>query len=76
MKTTTVGEVQKNFARVLKEIRVGEEIVVTKRGKPVAKITGMGPQGGIDWPDFFDEAIELKGKPVSEIVIEERDDRF
>ena len=76
MKTTTVGEVQKNFARVLKEIRVGEEVIVTKRGKPVAKITGMGPHRKIDWPDFFDEAIELKGKPLSEIVVEEREDRF
>ena len=76
MKTSTVGEIQKNFARVLKEIRVGEEIIVTKRGKPVAKITAMGPQRNIDWPDFFDEAIELKGKPVSEIVVEAREDRF
>jgi len=76
MKTSTVGEIQKNFARVLKEIRVGEEIIVTKRGKPVAKITAMGPHRNIDWPDFFDEAIELKGKPVSEIVVEAREDRF
>lgn len=76
MKTSTVGEIQKNFAQVLKEIGVGEEIIVTKRGKPVAKITAMGPQRNIDWPDFFDEAIELKGKPISEIVVEAREDRF
>jgi len=76
MKTASVGEIQKNFAQVLKEIKAGEEIIVTKRGKPVAKIIAMGPKRGIDWPDFFDEAIEIKGKPVSEIVIEEREDRF
>jgi len=30
----------------------------------------------IEWPDFFSEAISLEGKPVSEIVIEGREDRF
>ena len=33
MKTTTVGEVQKNFSRILRNIWAGEKIVVTKRGK-------------------------------------------
>jgi len=75
MKTATVGEIQKNFAQVLKEIKAGEEIIVTKRGEPVAKITAVGPQRNIDWPDFFEEAIEIKGKPVSEIVFEGREDR-
>jgi prevent-host-death family protein len=76
MKTATVGEIQKNFARVLKEIRAGEVIVVTRRGAPVAKITALGPKSEIEWPDFFEEAIEIKGKPVSEILIDEREDRF
>jgi len=76
MKTATVGEIQKNFAAVLKEIEAGEEVVVTKRGEPVARITTLGPKKNIAWPDFFENAIEIKGKPLSEIVIEEREDRF
>jgi prevent-host-death family protein len=76
MITATVGEIQKNFAEVLKKIRAGEEIIVTRRGEPVARITAPGPRRNIDWPDFFEEAIEIKGKPVSEIMIEEREDRF
>lgn len=76
MKTTTVGKIQKNFAAVLKEIRAGEEIIVTKRGEPVARIIAMGPKKHIDWPDFYANAIEIKGKSVSEIVSEEREDRF
>ena len=76
MKTATVGEIQRNFARVLKEINAGEEITVTRRGKPVARITALGPKAEIDWPDFYNETIELKGKPVSDIVIEGREDRF
>ncbi len=44
MKTATVGEIQKNFARVLREIKAGEEIIVTNRGEPVARITAIGPK--------------------------------
>jgi prevent-host-death family protein len=76
MKTATVGEVQKNFGRLIREINAGEEITITKRGKPIAKLTALGPKNDVDWPDFYNEAIELKGKPVSEIVIEDREDRF
>lgn len=76
MKTATVGEIQKSFVKVLKNIKAGEEIIVTKSGEPVAKITALGPKKNIDWPDFFEDAIEIKGKPVSEIVVEEREDRF
>jgi len=76
MKTATVGEIQKNFSRILKEIKAGEEIAVTRRGKPVAKITALGPTKEIDWPDFYNETIEYKGKAVGKIVIEGREDRF
>jgi len=75
MKTATVGEIQKNFSRILNQIKAGEEIAVTRRGKPVAKISAIGPKEKIDWPDFYGEAIELKGKLIGEIVIEGREDR-
>jgi prevent-host-death family protein len=76
METATVGEVQKNFAEVLRKIASGESIIVTKRGRPVAKITALGARKDIDWPDFYQESIELDGKPLSDIVIDSREDRF
>ena len=76
MKIATVGEVQKNFARVLNSIRNGEEITIIKRGKPVAKLVSLGPKDEIDWPDFLAAAMERKGKPLSDIIIEGRDDRL
>ena len=76
MKTASVGEIQKNFARVLSSINNGQEIIITKRGKPVARIVSLSPKSEIEWPDFYNEAIDLKGKPISEIVIEGREDRF
>lgn len=76
MKTATVGEVQKHLAQILKEIKAGQEIVVTKRGKPVAKLIPVGPAETIDWPDFYQEALEVAGKPLSEIIMEEREERL
>ncbi len=76
MQTASVGEVQKNFSKILKEIKAGEEVIITRRGKPVARLTAMGPKTEIDWPDFYSEAIAVRGKPMSEILLEERADRF
>ena len=41
VKTASVGEIQKNFARVLSGINDGKEIIITKRGKPVARIVPL-----------------------------------
>lgn len=76
MKTATVGEIQKNFGKILREVNLGEEIMITKRGKPVAKLMVLGPKSDIIWPDFYEEAIESKGKPASQLVIESRGERL
>jgi prevent-host-death family protein len=76
MENATVGEIQKNFAGVLKRLKAGEEVTVVKRGKPVAKITALGPKKGIDWPDFYKEALDLKGQALADVVIKGREERF
>jgi prevent-host-death family protein len=76
MKTATVGEIQKNFGKILNEINSGEEITIIRRGKPVAKLTILGPKSDIDWPDFYNEAIASKGKSTSRLVTESREERF
>ena len=76
MKTASVGEIQKNFAKVLRDLESGEEIIVTKRGKAIARIESLGPKSEIEWPDFHGEAIKLEGKPLSTLVIESREDRL
>jgi len=75
MKTASVGEIQKNFASVLRSINAGEEVTVTKRGKPVATIRSLQPKSRIDWPDLYEQTIKLKGKLLSDIVIDDRADR-
>ncbi len=66
MKIASVAEIQKNFGKVLSDLVSGEEIIITKRDNPIARIESLGPKSEIEWPDFFGEAIELEGKPLSE----------
>lgn len=48
MKTATVGEIQKNFGKILREIHLGEEVTIIRRRKPVAKLTALGPKENIE----------------------------
>ena len=75
MKTATVGEIQKNFSKVINAIGTGEEITVTRRGKAVARITAIGPQKCTDWPDFTKEAVKTGGEPLSQVILNDRQER-
>jgi len=76
MKMASVEEIQKNFSQVLQRIKAGEEVIVTKHGKVVGKFIAAGPQNRINWPDFMKDAVIVKGKPISNIIIEDRDERL
>ncbi len=41
MKTVTVAETKAHLSEILNQIKDGEEVTITRRGKPVAKITGI-----------------------------------
>jgi len=86
-----IKEVKNNLSRLLAQVKAGEEILITKRGRPVARIvkenqgdksvrTALEPlvqRGLITLPSrsiLKDRisAVETLGKPVSEMVIEDR----
>lgn len=76
MRTVSVGDVQKNFAKILDSIQSGERVVITRRGRPVARLTALGPQGDVRWPDFLAEAVDLPAPPLSEILSRQREERL
>ncbi len=39
MKTTTVSKLKASLSKYLRSVKAGEEILVTERGRPVAKLT-------------------------------------
>jgi len=86
-----IKEVKNNLSQLLARVKAGEEILITKRGKPIARIVkenqgynsilaALEPlvQGGlVTLPsrsilkDHI-SVVEASGKPVSEMVIENR----
>ncbi len=81
MPTATVRDLRNNFARVSLWIANGEEVLVTKDGKPFARLSPVrGPKPASRWPDFAARLRRgfprgAKGKPLSRIVAESRGDR-
>jgi antitoxin (DNA-binding transcriptional repressor) of toxin-antitoxin stability system len=43
---------------IRRKIKPGQEIIVTKRGKPLAKITALGAKRDIRWPNFLKNALK------------------
>ena len=42
MKTATVSKLKASLSEYLREVKAGEEILVTERGRPIAKLVPMG----------------------------------
>ncbi|MFQ5817599.1 MAG: type II toxin-antitoxin system Phd/YefM family antitoxin [Terriglobia bacterium] len=91
MKRVGSREFKNRQGYYLKRVRKGETIVVTDRGKPIARVTPVNDwesltleekltelerQGHIrrgrggPWPRF--KPLPLRGKPLSEMIIEDR----
>jgi prevent-host-death family protein len=93
MKTVGSRELKNRLGRYLKLVGKGETLIVTDRGKPVARIIPTDSNGGegrsVDEvlkqmeaeghmrlgtrPFKRFKPIRLKGKPLSKIILEDRD---
>lgn len=56
MHTVNIHEAKTHLSRLLEEVNNGQEIVIAKAGKPMARLTGFGAVKPIRKPGF------LKGK--------------
>lgn len=56
MHTVNIHEAKTHLSRLLEEVNNGQEIVIAKAGKPMARLTGLGAVKPIRKPGF------LKGK--------------
>jgi antitoxin (DNA-binding transcriptional repressor) of toxin-antitoxin stability system len=86
-----VKEIKNSLSRYLARVKEGEDVIITERGKPVARIimenrekksirtallpliesgTVVLPSSGLNKKHFAPK--EIPGKPVSEMVIEDR----
>jgi antitoxin (DNA-binding transcriptional repressor) of toxin-antitoxin stability system len=66
MKTVTAREANQFFSKVLAEAEAGEEIVITRRGRPVATLRAHDPaRDDPEWRAKVDRIVDLmKNAPL------------
>ena len=74
MITAGVKEARQHFTEYLSRVEKGEEVIITKREEPVAKISAIQKKakGMLLSHKELRDSIMVKGKPLSEIVLESR----
>ncbi len=91
MSIVGIRQMKAQLSRFLKKVKRGESIIITEHGKQIAQIIPMATnperdrllelarKGVIKWsgkkPVFPMPTIKLKGKPLSQMIIEDREDR-
>lgn len=75
MRTAGVREARQDLTSLLDEVRKGREVVITERGRPVARLVPIKSKTG--FPDLTN--VRLQGRAfrpkLSQAVLDEREDR-
>ena len=74
MRTAGVREARQDLTSLLEDVRKGREVVITERGRPVARLVPIKSRTG--FPDL--ERVRLQSRAVraklSQAVLEDRED--
>lgn len=78
MRTAGIREVRQNITALLEQVKKGREITITDRGKIVARLVPPAPPLGKPFPDLsaFRKKMPIIDPPVSQAIIEERDEGY
>jgi prevent-host-death family protein len=55
MKTATVADLRNHFKRVSRWVQEGDQVSITRRGRPVAVLSPIAPESRlpvVEWPPF------------------------
>ena len=76
MRTAGVREARQNLTELLDDVKKGREIVITDRGRPVARLAPLEPRR--PFPDLSRVRRAFRGPDpaLSQAVLEEREDRL
>ncbi|MGH9364873.1 MAG: type II toxin-antitoxin system Phd/YefM family antitoxin [Thermoanaerobaculia bacterium] len=78
MKKAGIREARQNLTALLEDVRKGREVLITDRGRAVARLTPPGSSASRPFPDLsaFRRTMPRLNPPLSATVIRGRDDRF
>ena len=77
MKTVQLSEARRGLSDLVRAAERGESVTITRRGKEVARLVPPEKEVRKPLPDLteFRKSIEIKGKPLSQTVIDMRDEK-
>ncbi|MBN8474221.1 type II toxin-antitoxin system prevent-host-death family antitoxin [Sulfuritalea sp.] len=79
MNTCTVAEAKAHLSELLARVEGGEELVITRRGHPVAQLTPIRPaKQPPDWQAIraFRESMPAQETSATDLVRDMRDARY
>jgi prevent-host-death family protein len=75
MRTAGIREVRQDLTSLLDDVRKGREVVITDRGRPIARIVPIARRNPIPDLSAFRERIGNIGVSLSQAIIDDREDR-
>lgn len=78
MRKAGIREARQDFSSLLEDVRKGREIVITERGRPVARLVPAGPARCAPFPDLsrFRRAMPKLAATLSQAILDDRGDRL
>jgi len=78
MRSAGIREARQNLTALLAEVRKGREVVITDRGRPVARLLPPreGASEAFSGRRRFRATVRLRGRSLSATVVADREDRF
>jgi prevent-host-death family protein len=72
MRTVTAREANQSFSKLLREVAAGEEVVITLRGKPVARLSRIAEEKAAERERLAKEMVEMlrKGWHLGDIRVD------
>ncbi len=78
MRKAGIREARQNLSALLEDVKKGREILITDRGRPVARLVPPTRPAASALPDLgrFRRGMPRLDPPLSQSVLEDRGDRF
>jgi antitoxin (DNA-binding transcriptional repressor) of toxin-antitoxin stability system len=80
MKTASVRDLRYRFSTVERQLRAGEEILITKRKRVIGRLLPPSPRSPVQIPDFMGRMKKIFGNKRmkvsgAKLISDERDER-
>jgi len=78
MRRAGIREARQHLSALIEAVRRGHEVLITDRGKPVARLVAPPSPAGRPFPGLaeFRRTMPVLDPPLSSTILEDREDRF